>query len=468
MVPGLSYLEMSRLGQHEPPMEDFGTEPKPDPVVSLGNIPAELTFEEVIKNRTPPPCSLNDFMDYLVYEEHNAESLQFFLWYYDYVQRWSQLLGRQKALSPVWDPERVVEPRSRFITYSHKRARSQKMNKILTILEMDSRKSLDDSFADPDEGRSSVDASTQFSGPITPSSVLLSPGESPKPDWQPFTIQPFRDEISRVVKQYIADTAPRQLNLSPKDREACLRAAQHTTHPSALLPAFLVAEANLRSDSHPNFIRYSTSNGNRPRILFLRFIGAFLVVLGLSLDALLILSRQGAFLRTVCIILWWPGLTILIAACKRLCVILHFYGERQLRPWELFPLAPEEKATLSDNDDHSISSFKSFRKHTRCNTSLSSTSSSPLTSRSIGSDPLRKSSLQPFGPRNDAESEQWAQQYRNQSLLQKLLGETTLVQNTALRLLQDRTVFFAIMWGGLTASALTAASLFVPMGNMFW
>jgi hypothetical protein len=126
-------------------------------------------------------------MDYLVYEEHNAESLQFFLWYYDYLQRWSQLLARQKALSPVWDPEKAAEPRSRFITYSHKRARSQKMNKIITIMEMESENQLDDPFADP-EGRrstSSMASSIHTSGPKTPSSVLLSPGESPKPDWQP-------------------------------------------------------------------------------------------------------------------------------------------------------------------------------------------------------------------------------------------------------------------------------------------
>ncbi|KAK0651214.1 hypothetical protein B0T16DRAFT_453715 [Cercophora newfieldiana] len=452
-------------------MEDFETAHQLEPAEPPRNIPKELAFEEVIKNRTAPPCSLNDFMDYLVYEEHNAESLQFFLWYYDYLQRWSQLLHRQKALSPMWDPEKATEPRSRFITYSHKRARSQKMNKIITIMEMESETLPEDPFADP-EGRrstSSMASSTHTSGPKTPSSVLLSPGESPKPDWQPFTIQPFRDEISRVVKQYIAESAPRQLNLAPKDRDSCLRAAQHTTHPSALLPAFLVAEANLRSHSHPNFISWATSNGNRPRILFLRLTGLLLVFLGILLDTFLILSRQNPFLRVTCLILWWPGLTILIAACKRLCVILHFYGERQLRPWELFTDAPPQENTLSDDDNESFPSLHEknnsksgggFHKHSRMNSSLSSISSR-------GADPLRKPSLQPFGPKNDTADEQWASQYKNQSLIRKIVGETTPVQNTSLRLLQDRTVFLAVLWGGLLASALTAASLFVPAGNFY-
>lgn len=76
-------------------------------------------------------------MDYLFYVEQSAEPLQFFLWYCDYIQRWSNLLPRQKALSPpVWDPENSSESRSRYITYSHKRANSEKMNKIISIMDM--------------------------------------------------------------------------------------------------------------------------------------------------------------------------------------------------------------------------------------------------------------------------------------------------------------------------------------------
>jgi len=133
-------------------------------------------------------------MDYLVYVEHNAEFLQFFLWYYDYIQRWSGLLPRQKALSPVWDPEKAHEPRSRFITYSHKRARSQKMNKIISIMEMESDRQPGDSLAE-DEGRKS----TSSSRPRTPPPALLSPTESIKGDFQPCKLEVIL-AISRVVK----------------------------------------------------------------------------------------------------------------------------------------------------------------------------------------------------------------------------------------------------------------------------
>jgi hypothetical protein len=44
-------------------------------------------------------------MDYLVYVEYNAENLQFFLWYGDYVRRFDALPEKEKALSPEWMPE---------------------------------------------------------------------------------------------------------------------------------------------------------------------------------------------------------------------------------------------------------------------------------------------------------------------------------------------------------------------------
>lgn len=262
------------------------------------------------------------------------------------------------------------------------------------------------------------------------------------------------------MRQYIAESAPRQLNLAPKDRESCLRAAQHTTHPSALLPAFLVAEANLRGHSHPRFIRWATANGSRARIVFLRVFGAFLVLLGLGLDAFFILSRQSHFFRIICLLLWWPGLAVLIAACKSLCIFLHFHGARQFRPWELFGNADE----LGDDDDYTPlkaeKNHHGFRGHSRRNVSISSIGSR-------GADPLRKTSLQVFGPSNDFTQEPWVQLDRQRSIFEKIATETAPVQNTTLRLLQDRTVFLAVLWGGLIASIMTVASLFVPPGNFF-
>lgn len=46
-------------------------------------------------------------MDFLVYIEHDAENLQFYLWYKDYVKRFFQLPESEQALSPEWTAERA-------------------------------------------------------------------------------------------------------------------------------------------------------------------------------------------------------------------------------------------------------------------------------------------------------------------------------------------------------------------------
>lgn len=46
--------------------------------------------------------TIRDFMNYLIYIEHAAENLQFFLWYKDYVKRFEAASATEKALAPEW------------------------------------------------------------------------------------------------------------------------------------------------------------------------------------------------------------------------------------------------------------------------------------------------------------------------------------------------------------------------------
>lgn len=64
--------------------------------------PPELSFENILANRTLPPCTLGDFMDYLVYVAHDAENLQFYLWHRDYERRFAALGPQDYSLSPAW------------------------------------------------------------------------------------------------------------------------------------------------------------------------------------------------------------------------------------------------------------------------------------------------------------------------------------------------------------------------------
>lgn len=46
-------------------------------------------------------------MNYMKYIEHDAENLQFFLWFRDYCQRFENLPASEKALSPAWTTAQV-------------------------------------------------------------------------------------------------------------------------------------------------------------------------------------------------------------------------------------------------------------------------------------------------------------------------------------------------------------------------
>ena len=46
-------------------------------------------------------------MNYLVYIEHSAENLQFYLWYRDYLKRFSDLPPNERALAPEWSAEQA-------------------------------------------------------------------------------------------------------------------------------------------------------------------------------------------------------------------------------------------------------------------------------------------------------------------------------------------------------------------------
>lgn len=46
--------------------------------------------------------TVRDFMNYLIYIEHAAENLQFFLWYRDYLGRFEKLSPSERVLAPEW------------------------------------------------------------------------------------------------------------------------------------------------------------------------------------------------------------------------------------------------------------------------------------------------------------------------------------------------------------------------------
>lgn len=265
----------------------------------------------------------------------------------------------------------------------------------------------------------------------------------------------MRDEINRVMRHYLAFTAPRELNLSHKDRTACLHALQHTTHPSALAPAARIAEATLRGQSHPNFIRWSICNGNKPRVFLVRTMGVAQIAFGFLIALFLTLSNLSRWWRIFAAPVWFVGFSIMVAAYKGLCVILYKSHMRNLRPWE-----QDVDSELGESRRNSFDST-----HNR-NVQMASRTDYHNEAKETPS--FRQSSMQPFGPRNNyIDNEAWVNKYKRKPLLKKVFERSVWTQDEALRILQDKIVLGANLWGLILTILWTVIFVAFPKGNFY-
>ena len=263
---------------------------------------------------------------------------------------------------------------------------------------------------------------------------------SPSPLTISVTMQPYRDEVDRVISIYIAQGSSRELNLSARERAAVLHALQHTTHPSAFGPARAAVESMLRRQSHPNFIRWAICNGNRPRVIFARGLGVFLIVAGLIAHVLLVLSGASRAWRVLPLLGWFIGVATLVAAWKGMCVVLHGLHHRHVRPWELFGDDAEGDVVVRDtesvdpvDDDEKAPSRRSF---------LSDTS-------------------------NSFEDRPWVARYRRRNVVRKVFDRQVWIQEPALRQIQD-TIFLQSVLASLLLSAIVVGGFVaLPPGNFY-
>lgn len=233
--------------------------------------------------------------------------------------------------------------------------------------------------------------------------------------------------MTRIISIYIAENSPRELNLSAKERQAVLRALQHTTHPSAFREVVRTVEYSLRRQAHPNFIRWSIRNGNRPRVLFARGLGVAGILFGFIADLLIALSSAGRAWRLLPIIGWILGISTLIAAWKGMCVVLHGLHHRHLRPWELFTDDAENAV------DEKCSSQEDLGRISRIS----------------------------------VEDEPWVLRYKERNLVRKIFDREIWIQEPALRQIQD-TIFIQAMLGAVITSVIIVGIFCaMPHGSLF-
>ena len=243
------------------------------------------------------------------------------------------------------------------------------------------------------------------------------------------TMQPYRDEINRIISIYIAENSPRELNLSGRERTAVLHALQNTTHPSAFRPVITSVEYSLRRQAHPNFIRWTICNGNRPRVIFARGLGVGGIVGGFLADLLITLSSVNRGWRALPFLLWFIGISTLIAAWKGMCVVLHGMHHQHIRPWELF-VDDTDEVVDEKNPKISLESLQSQST-------------------------------------NSFEDEPWIARYKKRNVIRKIFDREIPIKEPALRQIQD-TIFLQALLGAFILSAIfVAIFLAVPAGNLF-
>jgi hypothetical protein len=274
------------------------------------------------------------------------------------------------------------------------------------------------------------------------------------------TCQPFRSEIAKVVAHYFAPGAPRELNLSHRDRAALLHALQHTTHPSAFQIVETIIETTLRNQLHPNFIRWSICNGNKPKVFFVRIMGVSHILFGVLIALLLTLSRAPRWYRILNAPVTWVGISTMVAAYKGLCVILHASGKvRNVRPWEdLDSLSDSTRSfnnTMPDDEEATLahSDAQSFSKRS--------------VAHSYATDKKRPRSFDTFGTSNTYNDEPWVQRYSQKPIARKVMETSVWVQDDTLRLVQDKIILGAQIWAVIGTTLITVFFTALPKGNLY-
>ncbi|KAH8171870.1 Regulator of G protein signaling superfamily [Sarocladium implicatum] len=405
-------------------------------------IPSSLTFDKIMNGGTCPPMTVRDFMNYLVYIEHSAENLQFFLWFRDYQQRFENAQTSDVALAQEWtqamEDDAIAKVRKINAEKMKPEPKAAEIFKGTDFEKQGKDMPLQDIYSPnpfntpPRTPYSATDVDSMYAPSSAVSSAAttacqVSTAFANAGVRQPFTIQPFREEVNRIIATYIMDGAPRQLNLSSSEQKVVVQALSHTTHPTAFRGLVRNIEGVLRHQAHPNFVRWSICNGNPARVFFARALGVGLIVAGLVIAVLLTLSGASRGYRAVPAIAFVLGISTLVAAYKGMCVVLHGMHHRHVRPWELFV---QEEGDANESG-------------------------------------TSKGSFESFGSSNNYEEEPWVVKYEKRNVVRKIFDREVWIQEPALRQIQDTIFVQAMLAALLGAGALTAIFVAVPGADLF-
>lgn len=245
-----------------------------------------------------------------------------------------------------------------------------------------------------------------------------------------------------------------------------LHALQHTTHPSAFDPIFEIVDTILRTQAHPNFIRWAICNANKPRVIFLKGLG--------------ILGILGSFLALILLILsdvprWWRitvsgllliSVTTVVAAFKGMCMAMRLHFQRDLNPWELDVTDPASTfgVFVKPPPTTPTRSFKSASVVNDSEVHLRTPSIGEAYCDQIGE---KRMTVNTFGSNNDWDHEEWVSRYKKRSLYRKFFPGSTWVQAPEIKKIQSRIIRDSYLWGLLVTVVVVAGFTAIPKGNFY-
>ena len=387
----------------------------------------------------------------MVYVTHDAEALQFYLWLADYHQRFMAVSPQHRRLSPKWTGLEVhnytQHPAHRHDTTDNEKDIAEYTQKARDL-------EINDGEVSSPTCSSWERQQTRYSETLSSMDLsqksLHNVDSSLQMKWQAFAAQPFRAEVNRIAFHYIAPGSPRELNLSHEDRATVLYALQQTTDPSAFTPIKRMLDSYLRSQAHPNFIRWSICNGNRHRTIFLRCFACLNIAIGFIIATVLTLSSVSRYWRIFAAVEWWVGITNIITSYQGLCVLLHRMHVRNVRPWELEDVDGKVEPKPQMSMDDGRAGWEGFNV---------------LYNNTKSKWPVK---MKVFGPANRYDGENWVNSYPRLSVWKRISNRKIAVKTGGgLGVVQDKIIRQAEAWALIITIPLTVGFCCIPNGNFF-
>ena len=94
-----------------------------------------------------------------------------------------------------------------------------------------------------------------------------------------------------MTARFLTPGASSELNISPAIRNRTVEEARKSTHPDVFAEAAEAAYRLMESSSLPNFVKYATSNINKPKKKFWLYVGTTDFCIGLLIYLLCIFLR---------------------------------------------------------------------------------------------------------------------------------------------------------------------------------